>query len=110
MSDDVLWFIDIFQMQLGSLRVAMADKKVRRDKFDKFSYCSWAITETLLIVNDYSGYIDINVIREILTMQLEDYMKYSSDVKESNEKYMYAAEMIEQLLKLIGGYFECSIF
>lgn len=104
MSNDAIWVMDLFQMQLGAIRTELKDKKIKRDKFDKFSYSSWAICETLRCIGDYTGYISVGLIREILKMQLYDYEKYYNDNPEKHLRYKYAAEMIESLLNLTGGY------
>lgn len=99
-----MWLMELLQMQLEALKDALTNVRLRRDRFDKFSYSSWAITETLLAIDDYSGYVCVGTIREILTMQLHDYKSYYNRNKEKNIKYMYAAEIIEYLLTLTEGY------
>lgn len=106
MSEDALWLVDLFQMQLGSLRGELSDPRIRRDKFDKFSYSAWAITETMLSIDDYSGFVEASTIREILKMQFHDYTNYyiNSRNKELSIKYKYAADMVEYLYTLTEGY------
>ncbi len=104
MNNDAKWIIEIFQLQLAALRKELSNPKIRRDKFDKYSYSSWAIVETLLAIDDYSGYVTVGLIREILTLQLLDYESYYNRNKERHIKYKYAHDMIENLLELIGGW------
>lgn len=106
MSGDALWIIDLLQMQLASLRIELTNTRLHPKKFDRFSYAGWAITETLLIIGDYSGYVDGRIIRDILEMQLDDYRKYYISNKDRHFKYKYAAEMIECLIILTEGYEE----
>lgn len=103
-SKDAMWILDLLQMQIVSLRTEMDNKRIRRDRFDKFTYQDWAITETLLAIGDYSGFVDACLIKEILRMQLEDYNKYYNSNRDMHIKYKYAAEMIEYLLILTEVY------
>lgn len=104
MSNDALWLIDLFQMQLGCYRSELTNVRIKREKFNKFSYSAWAITETLLAIDSYEGYVCVGTIREILKMQLHDYMRYSKGRNEIHQNYLYAAEIIEYLLTLTDGY------
>ena len=104
MNNDAMWIIEVFQMQLGALRNELENKRLKRDKFDKYSYGAWAITETFLAIDDYSGYVTVGLIREILQMQLIDYTCYYKNNKERHIRYKYAAEMIENLMELTGGW------
>lgn len=104
MSDDAKWLLDLFKMQLEVLKNEMLDDRIRRDRFDKLSYSSWAITETLLIVNEYSGYICVSILREILNMQYYDYITYYEKNKKQHVRYKYASEIIKNLLNLTEGY------
>lgn len=104
MSNDALWLIELFKIQSDILKTELSNPRIRREKFDKFSYSAWAISETLLIIGDYSGYVGVGFIREVLKMQIYDYEKYYNDNQERHIRYMYAADMIQKLLDLTGGY------
>lgn len=104
MTNDAKWIIEIFQLQIASLRKELTNPRLRPDKFDKYSYSSWAVVETLLAIDDYSGYITVGTIKEILDMQLVDYEHYYNSNKELHIKYKYARDMIQNLLELIGGW------
>ena len=104
MNNDAKWVIEMFQLQLAVLRKELSNPRIKRDKFDKYSYSSWAIVETLLAIDDYSGYVTVGLIREILTMQLSDYDSYYRRNPDKHLKYKYAHDMIENLLELVGGW------
>ena len=106
MSDDAAWLLDLFKMQLEVLKDEMLDDRMRKDRLDKLSYSSWAISETLLAVDEYSeyGYICVSVIREVLNMQYYDYKSYYERNKERHIRYKYASEIIKNLLNLTEGY------
>lgn len=104
MSDDAIWLVDLINMELASLRTSMNNPKIKRETFDKLSYSSWAVLETLKAIHDYPKYIDKFVIAEILEIQLDYYIRFSNREKESCKKFAYAADMIEELMKLTGGY------
>lgn len=106
MSSNALWIMDLLQMQIATIRIELQDRRTRGDRFDRFSYGIWAITETLLAVGDYSGYVDADLIREIIKMQCEDYARYYESNKQIHIKYKYALEMVEYLYFLTEGYEE----
>ncbi|MPM43215.1 hypothetical protein SDC9_89888 [bioreactor metagenome] len=104
MSNDALWLIDLFRIQIDCYRDELVNTRIKREKFNRFSYSAWAITETLLAIENYEGYVCVGTIREILKMQLYDYKKYSKGRSEIHQNYLYAAEVIEYLLTLTDGY------
>ena len=79
----------------------MYSKKIRRDTFDKLSYSAWAVSESIRTINDWNGCVDEYTIAEILQVQLDHYIRFGSSDKECHKKYIYAADMIEQLMKLM---------
>ena len=104
MSDDAAWLLDLFKIQLEVLKTEMLDGRMRKDRLDKLSYSAWAINETLLAVNEYSGYVCVSLIREVLNMQYYDYKSYYERNKERHIRYKYASEIIKNLLNLTEGY------
>lgn len=104
MSDNALWILDLLQIQIQILQRDLLNKRVKRELFDKYSYRSWALTETMLVIDDYSGYVNTSVIQEVLTMQLDDYLRYYNTNPKMQIKYLYASQVIESLLKIAGGY------
>ena len=103
MSEEALWLMDLFKMQYVSLKDTMASGKIRRDLFDKMSYSAWAVSESIRAINELNGWVDEYAIAEILQIQLDHYIRFGSTNKECHKKYIYAADMIEQLIKLTGG-------
>ena len=95
--------MDLFQMQYGSLKNTMASGRIRRELFDKLSYSAWAVAESIRAINALSGWIDEYAIAEVLQIQLDHYIRFGSSDKECHKKYIYAADMVEQLIKLTGG-------
>lgn len=104
MSNDAIWLVDLINMELASLKTSMDNPRIKRETFDKFSYSSWAILETLKAIHDYPKYVDKFVIAEILEVQLDLYIRFSNTGKAGCKKFSYAADMIEELMKLTGGY------
>lgn len=103
MSEEALWLLDLFKMQYNSLKDSMTSKKIRRETFDKLSYSAWAVSESIQAINDWTGWVDEYIIAEILQVQLDHYIRFGSSDKECHKKYIYAADMVEQLIKLTGG-------
>lgn len=104
MTDNAIWILDLIQMQRLSFRKQMFNERITKQRFDKYSYCSWSLDETIRAIGDYTGYVTVGIIREILKMQLDDYTKYYNSNTIMHEKYSYAADTIEQVLKLTEGY------
>ena len=95
--------MDLFQMQYSSLKNTMASERIRRELFDKLSYSAWAVSESIRAINQVTGWVDEYAIAEILQVQLDHYIRFGSSDKECHKKYIYAADMVEQLIKLTGG-------
>lgn len=103
LSEEALWLLDLFKMQYNSLKDSMTSKKMRRDTFDKLSYSAWAVSESIRAINQVTGWVDEYTIAEILQIQLDHYIRFGCSDKECHKKYIYAADMVEQLIKLTGG-------
>ena len=103
LSEEALWLMDLFQMQYSSLKNTMASERIRRELFDKLSYSAWAVSESIRAINQVTGWVDEYTIAEILQVQLDHYIRFGSSDKECHKKYIYAADMVEQLIKLTGG-------
>ena len=103
LSEEALWLLDLFKMQYNSLKDSMTSKKIRRETFDKLSYSAWAVSESIRAINDWTGWVDEYIIAEILQIQLDHYIRFGCNDKECHKKYIYAADMVEQLIKLTGG-------
>ena len=105
LSEEALWIMELLKMQYVSLKDAMASGKIRRELFDKLSYSSWAVSESIRAINEIKGkgWVDEYAIAEILQIQLNHYIRFGSTDKECHKKYIYAADMIEQLILLTGG-------
>ena len=95
--------MDLFRMQYSSLKNTMASERIRRELFDKLSYSAWAVSESIRAINQVTGWVDEYTIAEILQIQLDHYIRFGSSDKECHKKYIYAADMVEQLIKLTGG-------
>lgn len=105
MSSDAKWLLDMFKVQMLALKNDCR-KRMHPDKFEKISACAWAISEVELAVNDYTGYISVSLIREILRMFLDDYKKYYSVNRVRNIRFLYASQMIQSLLNFTDMYIE----
>ena len=104
MSEDAIYFLDLFKLQLGSLREELLDPRIRPDKFDRFSYSAWAIEETIKAINDIRGYVSVGLIRYVLHEQMDAYHEYYSNNFKTQERYMHAFDTVEYLFNLTGGY------
>lgn len=106
MNDDASYILDLLAMQRDSLKRALLDKRIRREKFDRFSYSAWAIQETLDAVEQYGSYhyITVSVIVNILQNQERDYCRYYEYNNDKQQRYGYALDTISQVLKITGGY------
>ena len=105
MSEDALWLLDLFRMQLESLKFELTDRRTICERFDKFSYGAWAVEESINAIYNYRDcqYVQARTILEILETQLQFYSEYSSTTKDKNRRFEYACDMVEQLIKLTGG-------
>lgn len=107
MSSDAKWLLDMFEMQKEVLWNKYK-KGMHPDKIERISYCRSAITEVLMAINDYSGYISVSLIRDVLKMLLDDYKRYYSSNREIHKKFLYSAQMIESLLSFTDMYIETN--
>lgn len=106
MTDDAEYILDLFRVQLNSFAAELVNTNIRRERFDKFSYSSWAIQETVNAISDYEkfGYVSVSVIRSILKEQQRSYEMWYNSNMERHIRYKYALETVEYLLRLTGGY------
>lgn len=106
MNDDAAYILDMLNMQLYSLEEEMKNDRIRRDKFDKFSYSAWAIQETLDAIHQYGSYhyITVSVIINIMKEQEVAYNKYFNTNPIKQARYGHALWTIDYLLKLTGGF------
>lgn len=104
MTGDALYLFDLFKMQYDFFKTGMLDKGLRRDKFDRYSYSSWAINDTLEAIKAYDGMVSVSVIREILREQISMYDMYYRANKKTQERYKHALNAVNYLYKLTGGY------
>lgn len=105
MTNDALYLIDLFSMQRDIIKTDLRDKRIRRDKFDRYSYRAWAIQETLDAIAEYDeGILSVCVIRNILKYQMEEYDKWYRENKTNNEKFLHAFNIVKELYKLTGGW------
>lgn len=105
MSSDVMWILDILNLQICSYKNEIStNNQLKRETFEKYSYSSWAISETLKAIADYEGCVCVGHIREILKMQLSDYTEWHSKDPTKYYKYAYAADIITYMLTLTEGW------
>jgi len=102
-SDDVIWIMDLVHMQLEVLEKDLNNRQIKRETFDKYSYSSWAIKEFLDGIGVVSYKTNLYTVREILINQMQQYLSYYDKDKEYTKKYVYAADMLESLIKIVGG-------
>lgn len=104
MTGDALYLVDLFKMQYDFFKSGMLDKGLRRDKFDRYSYSSWAINDTIEAIKTYDGMVCVSVIREILREQISIYEMYYRSNEKTQERYKHALNAVNYLYKLTGGY------
>lgn len=104
MTGDALYLTDMFKMQYDFFKSGMLDKNLRRDKFDRYSYSSWAIKETLDAINAWDGYLCVQTIREILREQIGMYEMFYHANENTQERYKHALNAVKYLYKLTEGY------
>lgn len=104
MTGDALYLRDMFKMQYDFFKTGMLDKGLRRDKFDRYSYSSWAIKETLDAIDAYCGYVSVQTLREILREQIGIYDMYYRSNENTQERYKHALNAVKYLYKLTEGY------
>lgn len=105
MTSDAMYLIDIFRMQLESLKWQLTDPRIRKERFDKFSYSAWAIQETLDAIDEYDdGCLTVSVIYNILAFQREEYDRYYRRNKTIHYKYKHARNIASELLNMASEY------
>lgn len=107
MNEDVMWFIDVIEMQWTSFRAGMDGKKLTREQFDRYSYSAWAISETLCAIAEMPGTVTTNDIVELLQAQMQLYMGFCEYGCKRMVRYEYCAETIQELIKLMGVMKQC---
>lgn len=104
MTTDALYLYDLFRIQRDVLKYELMESVMRNSRFDKFSYGSWSIQETLNAIDAYEGDVSVGVIRNILKIQMTEFDRYYSSDNTYQERYKYALETITELYKMTGGY------
>ncbi len=101
MTEDAIYLIDLFHLQLGSIQWELLGKSILPERFNSYSFSAWAIQETLTAVKSYEGLVTVDVIKDILDVQRDMYGRYY-DGKETQLRFKYAYDTIIYLIKLSG--------
>ncbi len=86
MTEDARYLIDTFTKQYDMFIELMKDKRVRRDKFDRYSYSSYAIKLLLNDIDECTSYKDVSLIRQLVMLHAEMYASFISGSKKNNKE------------------------
>ena len=104
MTSDAIYLYDMFRMQYDFFKTGLLDKGLRRDKIDRYSYSSWAIKETLDVIDTLDDLVTVGVIRNVLREQMTMYDQYYSRNPNNQMRYKHALNAVKYLFKLTGGF------
>lgn len=86
MTDDARYLIETFRKQYDMFIELMKDKRLRRDKFDRYSYSSYAIKLLLQDVDECTSYKDVSLIRQLIMLHAEMYASFISGREKYNKE------------------------
>lgn len=106
MNDDVIWFLDVINMQWQFLQTRLERTRMSKQDMDRYIYSAWAITESLRAISDYPTTVTQEVILDLLDTQMRLYLSWISPADRYN-KWTYCADMIQELINLLGVMKQC---
>lgn len=102
MTEDALYILDLFHLQIGTIKWELMDKAIRPAKFDAYSFGAWAIQESIDAIKSCDGLVDRDTILGILEVQRDMYGSYY-DNNNKQKRFKHALDMINYLIKITGG-------
>lgn len=110
MTDDASYLMETFERQYLMFIENMKDRRLRRDKFDRYSYSSHAIKLLLNDVRECTSYKDVSLIRQLIRLHIEMYVTFINEAirygKEPHLSFTIACKAMKYLYALTEGYVE----
>lgn len=110
MTDDASYLMETFERQYLMFIENMKDRRLRRDKFDRYSYSSHAINLLLNDLRECTSYKDVSLIRQLIRLHMEMYVTFINEAirygKEPHLSFTVAYKAMKYFYALTEGYIE----
>ncbi len=110
MTEDAKYLIDLFTKQYNMFMEGMKDKRLRRDKFDRYSYSSHAIKLLLNDIDECTSYKDVSLIRQLVRLHAEMYVSFihqaTKNNREPRKSFVVAYKAMKYFYNLTEVYIE----
>lgn len=100
--DQLIW---LMEDHLTQLRAYMYDPKINRKVFDIYSYMSWALEFFLESLYDCTHHPDVDVIRNLLLVHIEEYNKFIDNSISNHCDHFCAALEIMKHFEIVSREF-----